>query len=271
MVIRTSPDGTLLEEGHDDCTIKLYYEWRSTSARRVRMVLHEKQIDWEGLHIEKHEDIENYLPWYVELNPLGVVPTLIHGDKIIIESNVINEYLEDTFPEVQLRPDDAYEKARMRVWLIRSENEAHDAINPISENARMVRKGHFTKEELLKRVSACPQPGRRALKVDRVLNGISDRVIETSHLRIAWLLDEIEQSLRDGPWLAGSMYSLADIAMAPFIERFMANDIAEVANMENRLPLTTEWWSNIEARPSYRYVMSMKSPEETDPFKDRPI
>ena len=76
----------------------------------------------------------------------------------------------------------------MRVWLIRSENEAHDAINPISERARAVRKARFTKEQLLKHVSACPQPGRLALKVDRVLNGISDNVIETSHLRIAWLL-----------------------------------------------------------------------------------
>jgi glutathione S-transferase len=173
MVFRTSPDGTLLGEadGKSDCALKLYYEWRSTSTRRVRIVLHEKGLEWEGLHIEKGEEYENYLPWYAKLNPLGVVPTLVHGDKVIIESNVINEYLEDTFPEVQLRPDGAYEKARMRVWLIRSENEAHDAINPISERARAVRKARFTSEQLLKQVSACPQPGRRALKVDRVLNG----------------------------------------------------------------------------------------------------
>ena len=124
MVFRTSPDGTLLGEatGDNSCALKLYYEWRSTSMRRVRIVLHEKGLDWEGLHIEKGEEYETYLPWYAKMNPLGVVPTLVHGDKVIIESNVINEYLEDTFPEVQLRPDDAYEKARMRVWLIRSDS-----------------------------------------------------------------------------------------------------------------------------------------------------
>jgi hypothetical protein len=37
----------------------------------------------------------------------------------------------------------------MRVWLIRSENEAHDAINPISEKVRAVRKKQFTKEQFL--------------------------------------------------------------------------------------------------------------------------
>ncbi len=273
MVFRTSPDGTLLGEknGDNGCDLKLYYEWRSTSTRRVRMVLHEKGLDWEGLHIEKGEENENYLPWYAKLNPLGVVPTLIHGDHVIIESNVINEYLEDTFPEVPLRPDSPYEKARMRVWLIRSENEAHDAINPISERARAPRKARFTKEQQLELVKACPHPGRRALKVGRVMNGIPDSVIETSHLRIAWLLEEMERSLEDGPWLAGSTYSLADIAMAPFMERFIANDIPETQDMETHLPLTADWWVRIEARPSYQYVMSMKSPDAADPFRDRAI
>ena len=77
MVFRTSPDGTLLGEatGDNSCALKLYYEWRSTSTRRVRIVLHEKGLDWEGLHIEKGEEYETYLPWYAKMNPLGVVPT----------------------------------------------------------------------------------------------------------------------------------------------------------------------------------------------------
>ncbi|MGY9005077.1 MAG: glutathione S-transferase family protein [Alphaproteobacteria bacterium] len=98
MVIRTTPDGTVLQDGDtDDCAIQLYYEWRSTSTRRVRMALHEKGLDWIGLHLQKGVDAEGYAPWYRALNPLGVVPTLIHNGKAVIESNVINEYLEDTF------------------------------------------------------------------------------------------------------------------------------------------------------------------------------
>jgi glutathione S-transferase len=274
MVFCTTPDGTVFEDqaAAEAHPLKLYYEWRSTSTRGVRIVLHEKGLDWVGFHLQKAEEADGYQPWYAALNPLGVVPTLIHGDKVIIESNVINEYLEDTFPEVPLRPENPYEKARMRVWLIRSENEAHDAINPISERVRAVRKAQqFNKELLLKQVSACPHPGRRALKISRLEHGIPDEVIETSHQRLAWLLDQMEQSLSDGPWLAGSGYSLADIAMAPFMERFVANGIPEVEGLEDRLPLTADWWKRIQARPSYQFVMSMTSPDETDRFREQQI
>jgi glutathione S-transferase len=246
--------------------LKLYYNWRSTSSRRVRIALHEKGLEWEGVHLNTSYKHENYEPWYTAMNPYGVVPTLDHDGHIVSESNVINEYLEDTFPDMPLRPADAHERARMRIWLIRSENEAHDAINPISEVKRRVRREAMSKDDYLAHIRACPHPGRRALKEGRVINGISDSVIEVSHQRLAWLMDRIEQELAEGPWLAGSTYSLADIAMAPFIERFIANDIPEVADMATRLPRAHDWWARLEARPAYQHVMAMTNPDATDPF-----
>jgi hypothetical protein len=55
------------------------------------------------------------------------------------------------------------------------------------------------------------------------------------------------------------------------MERFIANGIPEIEELVTRLPLTADWWARFEARPSYQFVMSMKSPDEADPFKDRPI
>lgn len=246
--------------------LKLYYNWRSTSSRRVRIALHEKGLEWEGIHLNTSYAHQNYEPWYVALNPYGVVPTLDHDGRIVSESNVINEYLEDSFHDVPLRPTEPHERARMRIWLIRSENEAHDAINPISTIKRQVRREARSRDEYLAHVGACPHPGRRALKEDRILNGIPETVIAVSHQRLAWLMERIELELEDGPWLAGSTYSLADIAMAPFIERFIANDIPEVADMATRLPRTARWWARIEERPAYRYVMSMTNPDASDPF-----
>ena len=45
-----------------------------------------------------------------------MVPTLVHDGEVIIESSVINEYLDDVFPEVPLRPHDPLGRARMRAW-----------------------------------------------------------------------------------------------------------------------------------------------------------
>lgn len=44
------------------------------------------------------------------------MPTLAHGDRIVIDSSVITEYLDEVFPDVPLRPSDVYERARMRAW-----------------------------------------------------------------------------------------------------------------------------------------------------------
>jgi glutathione S-transferase len=248
--------------------LKLYYNWRSTSSRRVRMALHEKGLEWEGVHLNTSYKHENYEPAYVKLNPLGVVPTLEHDGKAIHESNVINEYLDDTFPDPPLRPSDAFERAKMRIWLVRSENEAHDSINPISYKKREVRRGKFKEGEYLGHMEDCPHPGRRALKISRVLHGIPDNVVATSHERIGYLMDQIEAALADGPWLAGSVFSLADISLAPFIERFEANKVPETADMERRLPRSADWWARLQERDSYKFVMSMTNPDPSDPYGD---
>jgi glutathione S-transferase len=72
----------------------------SPCAQKVRLVLAEKGLEWTGQHIDLPQK-ENLQPWYLELNPLGVVPTLVHEDKPVIESSIICEYLEDKFPETK--------------------------------------------------------------------------------------------------------------------------------------------------------------------------
>jgi glutathione S-transferase len=44
------------------------------------------------------------------------VPTIVHNGTVIIESTVINEYIEDAIPSPTLRPPDAIGRARMRLW-----------------------------------------------------------------------------------------------------------------------------------------------------------
>jgi len=108
--------------------LTLYHFWSSTCSRKVRITLAEKGLDWESHHIDIVTKLDNLEPDYVKLNPNGVVPTLDHDGKIIIESNIIIEYLDDTFPEVSLKPEDTYQRALMRLWLDtaetpRSQNE----------------------------------------------------------------------------------------------------------------------------------------------------
>ena len=70
-----------------------------------------------------------------KLNRRAVVPTLVDGDKVIPESNVILEYLEDTYPEPRLSPKDPYERAKMRLWTKQLDEDVHDAVPPSSVSA----------------------------------------------------------------------------------------------------------------------------------------
>jgi glutathione S-transferase len=83
--------------------IVLYDHAASPCARRVRIALLEKGLAWRSRPIDL-EHMEQKSPWYLALNPNGIVPTLQHGDRVIWESNVITEYLDAVFPDPPLYP-----------------------------------------------------------------------------------------------------------------------------------------------------------------------
>jgi len=53
----------------------------------------------------------------LELNPYGKVPVLVDGDGVIYESAIINEYLEEKYPQVRLMPTDSLRRSRARIWI----------------------------------------------------------------------------------------------------------------------------------------------------------
>ena len=94
----------------------LHHGWRSSASRRVRLCLEEKGLDYEG-HVVDMAKLEHHSPEYLKINPLGVIPTLIHDGKPLHESGTICEYLDETFPDPPLRPETPYERAEMRNWI----------------------------------------------------------------------------------------------------------------------------------------------------------
>ena len=84
----------------------LHHGWRSSASRRVRLCLEEKGLAYEG-HVVDMAAMEHHSPEYLKINPLGVIPTLIHDGRPLHESGTICEYLDETFPDrrcVRIRP-----------------------------------------------------------------------------------------------------------------------------------------------------------------------
>ena len=95
--------------------IELYHFWDSPCCFKVRIVLAEKKIDWKSNLIASVQ-FAHFTPKYQALNPHSIVPTLLHGDNTILQSGVIAEYLDEAFPNNELKPTDPVNRAIMRQW-----------------------------------------------------------------------------------------------------------------------------------------------------------
>jgi glutathione S-transferase len=248
--------------------LTLYHYWSSVCSQKVRMCLAEKALDWQSVHVDLFK-FENYEPEYAKLNPKGLVPTLDHDGRIVIESNVILEYLEDVFPQVALRPDDAYERSLLRLWLFNAEEIAHPNVGVCSHNARHAvrfKAAGVSKEALLAAADRCPNPmiGQRLRR--RIEKGVSDAEEHDAYVNLGYLLDQMERQLQHGRWLAGARYSLADIGMAPMINRIAVLPRPEIIAAERR-PRVADWWQRVQARPAFTAAFSFKNPDANDPVK----
>jgi glutathione S-transferase len=232
------------------------------------MAIAEKGLDWESRHVDIFA-FENYEPEYTRLNPKAVVPTLDHDGNVLIESNIILEYLEDVFPNnVPLRPDDPFARSVMRLWVYNSEELAHWNVNVCSHNLRHAKRmdQRYTHEEQVAAAEKCPNP-MIALRLKRRLAvGVSEEEENEAYAKLDYLLDQMELRLADGPWIAGKTFSLADVSMAPMVNRIEVLSRPEMLSPAKR-PKVADWWKRIQARPGYQTAFSFKNPDTQDPVK----
>jgi len=242
--------------------LTLYHGVTSTCSKRVRITLAEKGAEWESVHLNLAKR-ENLDPEYLKLNPNGVVPTLVHDDRVLYESNFIIEYLDEVFPEPALHPADPYERAHMRIWMDRIEHVLHRNINTVSwiKQGRNKRFAGMTPDELQAVFDSQATEEKRAILKKRLADGVSEADMDFAEARVAEVLDLMEGQLEDRPWLCGAALSLADISVAPFMERFEANKMAGLTDW-NKRPKLGNWWQRMKARESFETAFSFKSPEE---------
>src|SRR3954470_13710166 len=106
----------------------------SICTQKVLITLFEKGLTWETKRVDLFKN-EQYDPAYLKYNPKGVVPTLVHDDKPIVESTLICEYLDETFPSPPLVPRSPYERAQMRLWSKQIDEGIFEATREISFSA----------------------------------------------------------------------------------------------------------------------------------------
>lgn len=230
--------------------LKLFTAHNSICTQKVFLTLIEKGLPWESDYIDLFNN-EQYRPEYLKLNPKGVVPTLIHEGHAIVESTLICEYLDQTFPQPSLVPASAFERAQMRRWSKHIDEGVFEATREISFSAMFRDKMKaMTQEQRDGRFRNIGDPGRRARMISTYELGCGSPFVEQGIFAFEKLFGEMEETLSDGrPWLVGQNFSLADINVIPFAARLDYLTLLDVWIQDR--PLVAAWWQSAKARPSF--------------------
>ena len=193
--------------------IRLYNAQRCPYARRTRMVLHEKGIDFDVHEV----DLSNKSEEFLSVSPYGKVPVVSLNGISLYESNVVNEYLDEVHEVPRLMPANPEQRALARSWMA----FANDYFFPF-----------------IFRISMGSQ------------RGFSEEQIQEAKENLQDALSRLERQLEVREYLMGE-YTLADIAHAGNFHRL--RELAERESTPLRkYPNVTAWVERVERRPSYK-------------------
>jgi glutathione S-transferase len=215
----------------------------------VRLVLREKNLQ----PIEHHLNLragDATRPEYLKLNPNGVIPTLIDQGTPIIESTVICEYLDDTYPEPPLRPKNTVQRAAMRVWTMRPDAGLHRACG-ITSFAMAFRHQMLAlpPAEIERQIAEKPDPAVRDNLRQTIALGVQAPQVAAALKTYDKVIGQISRQLDQTLWLAGDEYSLADAAMLPYVSRLEQLEMSWL--WAGQRASIASWLERSKARPNY--------------------
>ncbi|MFL4971627.1 MAG: glutathione S-transferase family protein [Xanthobacteraceae bacterium] len=239
--------------------LALYHNDMSLCAQKVRVCLAEKHLDWESRHLVLRAG-EHQAPWYRELNRRAVVPTLIDGERVIPESNVILEYLDEAHPDPPLAPETAYGRARMRLWTKQLDEDIHDASAAILSFGIAFRHQYLERGELgTKMLEQIPNIFKRERRRDVIERGTDSQHFVVAVQRMVQMLDEMEDALAGHEWLAGDDYTLADVAFTPYLARLEHLNILAMIGERHHV---AHWYDCCKQRESFRAaIVNWENPD----------
>ena len=228
--------------------IRLYDSPVSPCCMKVRLCLAEKALNYESVAVDLGGKA-NLEAEYLSMNPKGVVPTLVDDDSTILESTLINEYLDEKYPGASLKPSSPEEKVSMRLWTKLIDEELHPAngavIWPILSLERLSQRDP---DEVIESLSRHPDPKRVARQTTIFQEGYGAQVVGEGLKVFAKTLEKLESSLADSEYLVGERITLADIGILPYVNEVIRFGLDQMAEDK---PLTRAWFDRMATRDSY--------------------
>ncbi|HEX9700858.1 MAG TPA: glutathione S-transferase family protein [Acidobacteriota bacterium] len=200
-----------------DATIELFSARVCPYAHRTRLVLAEKGLEFDLTEI----DFQNKPERFLKISRYGKVPAIVHDGNEIYESAIINEYLEEVFPDPPLMPQDPGRRAQVRIWIDFCDDHFLDDLYGAIRNQ---------------------DAGKHAELKAKVETHL--RTLEGALARLSGA----------GPYWLGREASLLDFALYPFFERLPAWAHYRGLGIPDDCPRLAGWFAAMAERPSVRAI-----------------
>lgn len=164
-----------------------------------------------------HVDLAAKPAWFVKLSPLGKVPLLRVGDHVLFESAAICDYLDETVSP-QMHPADPIARAEHRAWIAFA-SATLDAIGGL-------------------------------------YNAADEEAFEARAADLASKFERLNAALSEGPYFAGSMFSLVDAAFAPVFRYFDVFERFITLGVFSHAPKVIAWRAALMRRPSVQSAVT---------------
>lgn len=200
--------------------ITLYHDVPSSNSDRVKIALAEKGLSWTGVTVSLAKK-EQKSPEHLKRNPYGKIPVIEDDGQVLFESCIINEYLDEKYPNPPLMPKDPYLRGRGRVLIDYALNYTHEPYWAL-------------RAEMMKKM-----PER------------SEAVLEEKRAALRNLLPYLEEALGEKPYFLDN-FSLTDIAIVPRFLRMESYGALPAPDLRK----LNSWLQRMKERPSVRAILS---------------
>ncbi|MFN7967398.1 MAG: glutathione S-transferase family protein [Acidobacteriota bacterium] len=211
----------------------LHHLDRSPFGWKVRMVIAEKNVPCTLVIPEN----KNESPEFQKLNPYRLTPVLVLEDgRTLYESTIINEYLEEAFPQPRMLPTDMYERARIRLI----EDTIDQYVYPAGREYR-----------------TCLFDFSAPFLIPKAKSTVDQAALEAATAKLHRELARLEMELQGRRWFGGELFTLADAALTPLVTGALPllGWLPDAA----RYPNLSAWSSRTIERPSWK-VSAPKEP-----------
>lgn len=233
--------------------VHLFHGGFSNCSQRVRLVLEEKRIPWEGHELNLME-MDHLTEEYQGIHPKGVVPALVHNGTVVVESNDIIQYLDEHFDGEPLMPQTEEERAAMQPWM-KLNADMQKFIKPLTFDRILGKKHPPTREKF----EFYRQHQRNPELIEfwrQFLEGFDPAWLAQCEQECRNYLSRLNEGLEGRKYLCGDKISLADFSTVVNVHRTKVLGI-DLAGY----PHVSSWYERMRQRPSFENAILAYAPE----------